>query len=791
MQTPLQQRYFAGATITVRRKILGLALLIMSLSAVVVLCMRLEVAAYSERDNMRGVNVHVLNAHRFERDFITTRNAEYVQSFRTSLRSIDSITRLYNDAPTSNLRVQLQAYGASFSMLDTILRERGLNENSGAEGAFRASVHAVEKIINEANELQLLNTMLQVRRSEKDFIMRRQDKYIAAVEKGIAKLNEQTEQSRLDATTRQNITTLTAEYTAKFATLVTLFKRVDMLDTRLNNEFLAINAALAIIVEQKERTAVTYRSVSLTVLALAIILSIGLALRVSHNISEPLVVLSKAARQVAQGDFSLTVQTRTRDEIKHLADAFNVMVESIRRGTEELQRSKANVEEKVREAVITIEQDRSYLAHSVERLLEGIERFASGDLTTRFPEREHGEIARVYGGFNHALTKLQDLLLNTHEAVVEAAQVGVIIAEKARSFSLGAQEQSHQATTAAQSVNDMMIGIAGILENINAATLYSKHASDNARKGVQTVEHTASGINAIVVATKTMEQQIQRLTERIDKIDEIAGTIREIADQTNLLSLNASIEAARAGEHGRGFAVVADEVKKLADRTAEATREITATVSGIHKETHGTNAVMSSARETVAKGIEMTHAITYMFEEILNDALQVSDAMAEIQRQSHEQRTTSERVNANVQNITNVVMDSESGIKQLSEVAGELKTSMATVYALLQNFTLSTMQQIDSELHELILKEAREHEQRNKHYTTSTFVEYQQHEALEAKSFLGKKNSFFESRRSSYLPPSSGIPFGFAHAANTHIPNITIKAVREEFEMHIHETDII
>jgi methyl-accepting chemotaxis protein len=781
-------------TVTVRQKILGLALLIMVLSAIVLVCMRMEVTAYTERDDMRSVNVHLLNAHRFERDFITTRKPEYIQLFHGVVRAIDSISQRYNDAPTQHLQAQLEAYKASFRALDTVLRERGLDENSGAEGAFRASVHQIENIINDANELHLLNTMLQIRRYEKDFIMRRQDKYIRSVENSIAKLNEQAAQSQLNAATKHRIASLTGEYARKFSVLVTLFKRVDALDARLNKQFLAVNAALAVIVDHKEHTAATYRTISLSVLLFALILSIGLALRMSRNISEPLVVLSKAAQQVAKGDFSLTVHTRTHDEIKHLADAFNIMVESIRRSTEDLHRSKESVEHKVQEAVATIEQDRSYLAGSVERLLQGIERFAEGDLTTRFPEHEYGEIARVYGGFNHALDKLQDLLLGTHEAVVEAAQAGVIIAEKAYHFSRGAQEQSHQATTAAQSVDEMMRGIAGTLDNINAATMYSRHASDNARKGVETVEHTTHGINAIVAATETMEQQIHRLTERIDKIDEIAGTIREIADQTNLLSLNASIEAARAGEHGRGFAVVADEVKKLADRTAEATKEITATVNGIHKETEGTNTVMRSARASVAKGIEMTHAITYMFEEILNDALQVSNAMAEIQRQSHEQRTMSERVNANVQNITVVVTDSETGIRQLSEIASELKTSMATVYSLLQNFTLSTIRQIDTELHELILHEAREireareareapHFEPTTSKSSAVLMTAQRQQVRKTGALLGKKYNGGETYAPRTLPPSSAIPFGFAAKSQTSVMDI-VPACKPDYIWH-------
>jgi methyl-accepting chemotaxis protein len=709
------QNILLRAKITVRQKILGLALLVMALCGVIVVFMRLEITAYSQRDDMRSMSVAILNAHRFERDFITTRNRENVQSFHESVRIVDSLTKNHNDSPTHQLQQQLRSYSESFSLLTSALEARGLNENSGAEGAFRASVHAMENIINNAQELQLLNTMLQVRRSEKDFIMRRQDKYVTAVSKGIASLREKTLSSGVSPKTRHDIDSLATQYETKFASLVKLFKQADVLDARLNNEFLAINTSLGIIVAEKERVAVVYRTVSLTVLALALVLGVGIALRVSHNISEPIVVLSRAAKLVASGDLSIHIQTRTRDEIKHLADSFNVMVQSIRTSTEELQQEKQSVERKVQEAVQIIEQDRSYLTQSVEQLLRGIERFAGGDLTLRFAQNERGEIARVFTGFNQALSRIQDLLLSTHEAVVEAAQAGVIIAEKADGFSLGAQAQSQQAATAAVSVDDMMRSIAATLDNINAATLYSQHASDNARKGVETVEHTANGINAIVKATKTMEEQIQRLSERIDKIDEIAGTIHEIADQTNLLSLNASIEAARAGEHGRGFAVVADEVKKLAERTSDATKEITTTVSGIHKEASGANTAMRLARESVTKGIELTHAITYMFEEILNDSIQVSGAMAEIQAQSHEQRTMSERVNANVQNITAVVLDSELSIKQLADIAGELKTSMATVYSLLQNFTLSTVQQIDRELHESILQESKMQRQNTLH----------------------------------------------------------------------------
>ncbi len=693
----------AALTSSVRHKILGLALLLLLLSGIVVVCMRLEIRAYAQRDDMRRMSVLLLNAHRFERDFLTTRDSAFVRNFYTTLGRFDALLA-ENDPDDTQLEVlarQAKGYTISFQNLTTALEQRGLNEKLGAEGAFRSSVHSIENLITKANEIRLLNTMLQVRRHEKDFLLRGQEKYIVSVQTTIDALLEQTRASGIDAATKATIDTLAGEYTVKFLALVALLKRVDMLDARLNNEFLAMNRHLDTLVEAKERTALAYRAASLAILATAFIVCLWLALRMSRNIAQPIVHLKNAARRVAAGDFATSLNVRTRDEIRDLGDAFNSMIQSLRTSHEELQAEKHSVESKVQEAVATIEQERAYLVNNVETLLQGIERFAGGDLTLRFGTNDtshEGAMGKLYTEFNKALEKVQNLLLTTHEAVVEAAQAGVIIAEKADDFSQGAQEQSQQATIAAQSVDEMMRNITHTIDYINAAAVSSQHASESARRGVETVEHTANGINAIVTATKEMEHQIIRLTERIAKIDEIAGAIREIADLTNLLALNASIEAARAGEHGRGFAVVADEVKKLADRTSDATKEITETISGIHKEAKGANTVMAAARQSVSKGIEMTQTITYMFEEILNDALQVSDAMHDVQNQSRRQRTMSEQVNANVQNITTVVMESELSIKHLAEIARELKMSMAVMYESLQNFTLTTVRQMNDEI---------------------------------------------------------------------------------------------
>lgn len=691
------QQTFKRLTTSVQHKIMGIALLLLTLSAAVVVCMRLEIVAYTKRDDMRRMSVALLNAHRYERDFITTRDSSIIHRFHASLTEFYNHMSGYHETTPlmRSLMQQVHNYQHSFTTLTSALKQRGLNEKSGAEGAFRSSVHAIEELVTKAGELRILNTMLQIRRSEKDFLLRRQEKYVGSVQAKINELKAQAQTAGIDALSKLAIESLADEYLSKFMTLVGLLKRIDELDTRINNEFLAINRVLDDLVAHEEKAALAYRTASLIVMAAAFIVGILLALRLSRNIAQPIVHLSSAARRVAQGNFDTTLSVRTNDEIRDLAETFNSMVVSLRQSRDELQAEKNSVERKVQEATATLEREREQLIHHVTILLAGIERFAKGDLTLRFdehtPEYESHHsiaIAQLYKAFNYALKNVHQLLLATHAAVIEAANAGTIIAERAEHFAHGAQTQSRQASIAAQSVDDMVRTINQTIDFINIAALNSSHAGENARKGVQIVEHTTHGINAIISATQEMEQQIVRLTERLSKIDEVAQTIREIADQTNLLSLNASIEAARAGEHGRGFAVVADEVKKLADRTGEAIREITATITGIHTETQAANKVIGHARSTISTGIELTRSITYMFEEILNDALQVSEAMADIQSQSHSQRAMSEQVNSNVQSITAIAHDAEQSIAHLAEIARELKSSMATVYDSLQQFTL-------------------------------------------------------------------------------------------------------
>lgn len=683
--------YRLTGNIRLFHKILGLAILILFFSGIVILFLLLENSAYTARDNARALHIQLLYAHRHKSNFVVSRKISEVQKSQTSLAAADSL--LINHFPHNErllFQQQFYHYTQNLLKLTDVIKKRGIDENSGAEGAFRKSVHSIENIVKKHGSYPALNALLQTRRHEKDYLLRRQDKYIQDVTTSIQHLRSLVHQSSLPQGTKDTIYSYAQHYQDNFAILLQTLKKADAIDAETNTLFMGIHQQIEQQVRHKEQSASLYHLLSLIVLVFVPILAGSVAVYLAKNIAHPVVELQHAAEKVSKGDYSSVMEVRTRDELAVLALTFNLMVENLRLTTEELHEEKRNIEQKVLDAVSVINHDRSELKNSVDIILQAIERFAGGDLTTRVSgtHTHSAELQRLALGFNQSLDNIQALLVNVQTSVDYTTQACFSITENTSELTTGASEQTEQAGIATDMVKKMTQIMTTAMDHVNSVSVFAQQAHDNARQGVATVEHTTHGIHAIVEATQQMEKQIVALTVRVHKIDEIVTTIREIADLTNLLSLNAAIEAARAGEHGRGFAVVAGEVKKLADRTSDATKEIIATIAEVQREAHNADKSMQFARRTVQQGIEMTNGITYTFEEILNNTLQVSDSVTKIQLSTAEQKGMSEQLYRSIHHIRNVVEQAENHLLRLGDIAFDLQHSMENVQENLNSFTL-------------------------------------------------------------------------------------------------------
>lgn len=244
----------------------------------------------------------------------------------------------------------------------------------------------------------------------------------------------------------------------------------------------------------------------------------------------------------------------------------------------------------------------------------------------------------------------------------------------------GAREQSGQAIDVAAAVEEMA---SNIIETANSAQKTSEFAQSNgqlATDGQQTVQNTIAKMRHIAEVVHESQQTVQRLGDAGTSIGEIVSVISDIADQTNLLALNAAIEAARAGEQGRGFAVVADEVRKLAERTTVATKQIRDMITSIQKETAEAVKQMQQGSKEVEQGIAMADNAGEALKQVVQSAGHMVELVSSIAGAAQEQSLTSDTIARNVTNISTIstesastIMDVARNVTELSQLAEILK----------------------------------------------------------------------------------------------------------------------
>jgi methyl-accepting chemotaxis protein len=206
--------------------------------------------------------------------------------------------------------------------------------------------------------------------------------------------------------------------------------------------------------------------------------------------------------------------------------------------------------------------------------------------------------------------------------------------------------------------------------------------------GARVVEETIAVMNSIAERVKSSARTVESLGTRSDQIGAIVGTIEDIADQTNLLALNAAIEAARAGEQGRGFAVVADEVRALAERTTRATREISDMIKTIQKETNVAVVAMEEGVNEVAKGTEKAAGSGRALERILEKINAVTDQIHLVANAAEEQTATTLEISNNMIKITEVIASTSRGTQESAAAAEELNENAEELQRQVQQFKL-------------------------------------------------------------------------------------------------------
>lgn len=306
-------------------------------------------------------------------------------------------------------------------------------------------------------------------------------------------------------------------------------------------------------------------------------------------------------------------------------------------------------------------------------MLTFIRQVAGNNLTVEdLQTHSHDEIGEASWALNEMKGNLRGIMQSMASHAERLASAGEEISSTAMQGARGAERQKDEVSQVATAMQEMSATVREVSQNSIKAAESAHAAAETAREGGAIVEDTLTRMRSIADAVRETAAKVQELGTRSDQIGRIIGVIDEIADQTNLLALNAAIEAARAGEQGRGFAVVADEVRKLAERTAKATKEIAQMIQGIQAETKAAVEKMKSGMEQVEKGVAATGKAGESLNQIILAAEGVGDTVSQIAIAASEQSNATEQVNSSMDQINNLAAESAEGARQSAQACQQL-----------------------------------------------------------------------------------------------------------------------
>jgi methyl-accepting chemotaxis protein len=376
--------------------------------------------------------------------------------------------------------------------------------------------------------------------------------------------------------------------------------------------------------------------------------SIGIFFMVRKSVSRPLAEISDKMVAISMGDVNQTLTYRSDDEIGVVAVAF------------------------------------TSLADYIKDVSRAAERIAQGDLTVEVKPRSDRDL--LGKSFMVMTTNLEDMVRRLNDDANKLAAAATEIAAAAEQMASGSREQQGQAGQVSAAVQEMTANVQQSANGADKAAELSRGASNTAKDGTQVVHETIDGMQRIADVVTEASQTIGKLSKSSEAIGEITSVIDDIADQTNLLALNAAIEAARAGEQGRGFAVVADEVRKLAERTGKATKEISDMIKSIQRETEQAVIGMDQGLQEVSAGRDLADKAGKSLDQILTMASSVSDMIQQLARNAEEQSVAAEEISKSIEHISNVTRESSVASEQSAKAATDLSHQAENLKTLVSRF---------------------------------------------------------------------------------------------------------
>lgn len=328
------------------------------------------------------------------------------------------------------------------------------------------------------------------------------------------------------------------------------------------------------------------------------------------------------------------------------------------------------------------------IRNPVMTLLEQTRQVAAGNLTSQLDMKQfsHDELGKLAQGFNEMQSNLRMLVNEVSGSVVQLGAAAEEISAVAQQSANNMGAQQHELNQLATAMNEMQATVQEVARNTNDAASAATSASNTAAQGSETVNDSIGRIEKVATAIEETALVIRQLGDDSRNIGMVLEVIQGIAEQTNLLALNAAIEAARAGEQGRGFAVVADEVRTLAKRTQDSTSQINHIISELQQRANEAGVTMQQSQDMMSETVHTAREAGASIAEISSSVNSISHMNIQIATATEEQGAVSEELNRNVVNISNASEEVATGAKQMAQACNDLNLLATQLQEVVRKF---------------------------------------------------------------------------------------------------------